>query len=55
MRNERLATITLSIGAGLLFATAGLHLSFYRSVTAQAPADGRPLYSRRCGSHAASA
>jgi CHASE2 domain-containing sensor protein len=43
MSNERLATITSYIGAGLLFATAGLHLSFYGSVTEQAPADGRPL------------
>jgi hypothetical protein len=43
MSKERLATITSSIGAGVMFATAGLHLSAYGSVTAQAPADGRPL------------
>jgi len=43
MTKERLASLTASIGAGLVFATAGFHLSAYGSVTAQAPADLRPL------------
>jgi len=43
MTRERLATITSSVGAGLLFATAGFHMSAYGPVTAQAPADIRPL------------
>jgi len=43
MTKERLASLTASIGAGLLFATAGFHLSAYGSVTAEAPVDLRPL------------
>ena len=43
MTKERLASLTASIGAGLVFGTAGFHLSAYGSVTAQAPADLRPL------------
>ena len=43
MTRERLATITSSAGAGLLFATAGFHMSAYGPVTAQAPAGIRPL------------
>ena len=43
MTGERLATITSSVGAGLLFATAGLHMSAYGTVTAQAPVDIRPF------------
>ena len=43
MTKERLASLTASIGAGLVFATAGFHLSASGSVTAQAPADLRPL------------
>jgi hypothetical protein len=43
MTKERLASLTASTGAGLVFATAGFHLSAYGAVTAQAPADLRPL------------
>jgi hypothetical protein len=43
MTKERLAKLTASIGAGLVFGTAGFHLSAYGSVTAQAPADLQPL------------
>jgi hypothetical protein len=39
MTKERVATLTASVGAGLLFATAAFHLSAYGSVVAQAPAD----------------
>jgi hypothetical protein len=45
MTKERVATVTAAIGAGLLFATAGLHLSAYSSVVAQTPTDVRPLMS----------
>ena len=45
MTNERGATLTASIGAGLLFATAGFHLSAYGSVVARAPTDLRALVS----------
>lgn len=45
MNTERVAVVTAAIGAGLLFATAGVHLSAYSSVVAQAPADVRPLMS----------
>ena len=43
MTKERLASLTASIGAGLVFATAGFHFSAYGSVIAQTPADIRPL------------
>jgi hypothetical protein len=43
MTKERAATVTAAIGAGLLFATAGVHLSAYSSVVAEAPTDVRPL------------
>jgi hypothetical protein len=45
MTKERVATVTAHKGAGLLFATAGLHLSAYSSVVAQTPTDVRPLMS----------
>jgi hypothetical protein len=43
MTKERVATVTAAIGAGLLFATAGFHLSGYPSVLAQTPTDLQPL------------
>ena len=43
MTKDRAATLTASAGAGLLFATAAVHLSAYGSVVAQAPADFRGL------------
>ncbi len=43
MTKERVATVTAAIGAGLLFATAGFHLSGYSSVVGQTPTDLRPL------------
>ena len=43
MTKERVATVTAAIGAGLLFATAGFHLSVYSSVVGQTPTDVRPL------------
>src|ERR1700694_249665 len=43
MTKERLASLTASIGAGLVFATAAFHLSAYGSVTPQPPAELRPL------------
>lgn len=43
MTKERLAKLTASVGAGLVFGTAGFHLSGYGSVTAQAPTELRPL------------
>jgi hypothetical protein len=45
MSRERVATVTAAVGAGLLFATAGIHLSAYSSVVAQTPTDVRPLMS----------
>jgi hypothetical protein len=45
MTKERVATVTATIGAGLLFGTAGFHLSRYSSVVAQTPTDVRPLMS----------
>ena len=45
MTKERVATVTAAIGAGLLFATAAVHLSAYPSVVAQTPMDVRPLMS----------
>lgn len=45
MTMERAATVTAAIGAGLLFGTAGFHLSGYSSVVAQAPTDLQPLIS----------
>ncbi|HET7158594.1 MAG TPA: hypothetical protein VFI62_06340 [Burkholderiales bacterium] len=43
MTKERAAAVTAAIGAGLLFATAGLHLSVYSTIMAQTPADLQPL------------
>ena len=43
MTRERAATLTASIGAGLLFLTAGFHLSVYGPVTAQASGELRAL------------
>jgi hypothetical protein len=43
MTKERVATVTAAIGAGLLFATAGFHLSGYSSVVRQTPTDLQPL------------
>jgi hypothetical protein len=43
MTKDRVATLTASVGAGLLFATAGFHFSGYGPVVAQAQADLRPL------------
>jgi len=43
MTKQRKASVTAAIGAGLLFATSGLHLSAYFSVVAQAPTDLRSL------------
>ena len=45
MTKERVAPVTAAIGAGLLFATAGFHLSAYSTVVAQAAPDLRPLVS----------
>ena len=45
MTKERVATVTAAVGAGLLFGTAGFHLSAYPSVVAQTPTDARPLMS----------
>lgn len=43
MTKQRAAGVTAAIGAGLLFATAGLHLTAYSFILAQTPADSRPL------------
>lgn len=43
MTKEKAAPVTAAIGAGLLFATAGLHLSAYSSVVGRTPADLQPL------------
>ncbi len=43
MTKERVATVTAAVGAGLLFATAGLHLSVYSFILAQTSTDVRPL------------
>lgn len=43
MTKARLATLTASIGGGLLSATAGFHLSGYSSVVSRAPTDLQPL------------
>lgn len=43
MTKQRTATVTAAIGAGLLFATAGLHLNAYSSILSQAPADLQSL------------
>ena len=43
MTKERAATVTAATGAGLLFGTAGFHLSVYSAVVAQAPTNLRPL------------
>jgi hypothetical protein len=45
MTKERVASVTAAVGAGLLFATAGFHLSAYSTVVAEAPTDLRPLMS----------
>ena len=43
MTKSRAAVVTAAIGAGLLFATAGLHHSVYSTIMAQTPADLQPL------------
>ena len=43
MTKDRIATVTASVGAGLLFATAAFHMSAYSSVLAQTSTDLRPL------------
>ena len=43
MTKQQVASVTAAIGAGLLFATAGFHLSVYSSVVGQTPTDLRPL------------
>jgi hypothetical protein len=43
MTRERAATLSAGVGAGLLFATAFLHLSAYESVVSRSPADARPI------------
>ena len=43
MTKQRLATLSASFGAGLLFLTAGLHLSGYSTVVSPAQADLKPL------------
>jgi hypothetical protein len=43
MTKQRVATVTAAIGAGLLFLTAGIHLSAYTAVVSQAPTDLQPL------------
>ena len=43
MTRERIATLTASIGAGLLLGTAGFHLSAYGSITAQTAPTQQPL------------
>ena len=43
MTRERLATVTASIGVGLLFFTAAFHLSAYATVVSRAPAELQPL------------
>jgi hypothetical protein len=43
MTKERLATLSASIGAGLVFGTAGFHLSGYGSVVGRMPSDQQPL------------
>jgi hypothetical protein len=45
MTKERVATVTAAVGAGLLFATAGVHLSAYSTVVTQAPTELQPLMS----------
>ncbi len=45
MTRERIATLTASIGAGLLFATAGLHFSVYGWIVTQTPTDLQSLVS----------
>jgi hypothetical protein len=45
MTKDRVATLTAAIGAGLLFATAGIHLSGYSTVVTPAPPELRPLLS----------
>ena len=43
MTKQQVASVTAAIGAGLLFGTAGFHLSVYSSVVGQTPTDVRPL------------
>lgn len=43
MTRERTASLSASVGAGLLFATASFHLSAYSSVLARTPTDVRRL------------
>lgn len=45
MTKARMATVATAVGAGLLFATAGVHLSAYSTVVTQAPQDLQPLIS----------
>ncbi len=45
MTRERIATLTASVGAALLFATAGLHFSAYGWIVTQTPTDLQPLVS----------
>jgi hypothetical protein len=43
MTKEQLATLAARVGAGLLFATAGVHFSAYGSAVGQAPGDLRAV------------
>lgn len=43
MTQERLATLSASVGAALVFGTAWYHLSGYGSVVARAPTELQPL------------
>lgn len=43
MTKERAATLTASVGAGLLFLTAGVHLQAYSYIVSQAPTALQPL------------
>lgn len=45
MTKAQMATVTAAVGAGLLFATAGIHLSGYSTVVTQASPELRPLVS----------
>lgn len=43
MTKERAATLAASVGAGLLFFTAGLHFQAHSSIVSQAPVALQPL------------
>jgi hypothetical protein len=43
MTKDRAATLTASVGAGLLFFTAGLHFQAYSSIVEQTPPALQPL------------